>query len=73
MQSWSVYALLKNTLLTLWTVDDAATAEFMRRFFRRLQKGETQIAALVETKREFTAHPKWHAPLYWAGFVLYGV
>jgi len=63
----------KNTLLTLWPVDDDATAEFMRRFFSKLQAGAPQPEALTDTKREFMQHPKWRAPRYWAAFVLYGV
>jgi CHAT domain-containing protein len=63
----------KNTLLTLWPVDDAATAEFMSRFFKRLAGGSSQTAALTATKREFSIHPTWSAPGFWAAFVLYGV
>ncbi len=63
----------KNTLLTLWPVDDNATAEFMRRFFSKLKAGMAQPDALRETKREFMAHPQWSHPSFWAAFVLYGV
>jgi hypothetical protein len=63
----------KNTLLTLWPVDDAATAEFMSRFFTKLKAGTPQPEALTQTKREFMKHPQWSAPRYWAAFVLYGV
>ena len=63
----------KNTLLTLWPVDDAATAEFMTRFFAKLKAGDKQAEALSLTKREFMNHPRWHQPRYWAAFVLYGV
>jgi CHAT domain-containing protein len=63
----------KNTLLTLWPVDDAATAEFMSRFFTKLKAGTAQPEALTQTKREFMKHPQWSAPQYWAAFVLYGV
>lgn len=71
------YALLvagnKNTLLTLWAIDDAATAEFMRLFFSKLKAGSTQARSLAETKREFAKDPRWSDPRYWAAFVLYGV
>jgi tetratricopeptide (TPR) repeat protein len=63
----------KNTLLSLWPVDDDATAEFMKRFFSKLKAGAKQPDALTETKREFMKHPQWNAPKYWAAFVLYGV
>ncbi len=61
----------RNTLLTLWPIVDATTAEFMKKFFARLAKGEPQARALAETKREFLAGPLAR-PVFWAGFVLYG-
>jgi CHAT domain-containing protein/tetratricopeptide (TPR) repeat protein len=63
----------KNTLMTLWKVDDAKTAEFMRRFFTKLNHGTSHIRALTETKREFMQAEKYQNPIYWAAFVLYGV
>ena len=63
----------KNTLMTLFQVDDAITAEFMRRFFTKLNHGTSHIQALLETKREFRQEPKYQNPRYWAAFVLYGV
>ena len=63
----------KNTLLSLWPVDDDATAEFMRRFFTKLKAGTSQPDALRQTKQEFRKHPEWSDPRYWAAFVLYGV
>jgi CHAT domain-containing protein len=63
----------KNTLLSLWPVDDDATAEFMRRFFSKLKAGTLQPDALRQTKQEFREHPAWSNPMYWAAFVLYGV
>jgi CHAT domain-containing protein len=74
---WLPYSLFvagnKNTLLSLWPVDDDATAEFMKRFFTKLKAGSKQPDALTETKREFMLHPTWSAPRYRAAFVLYGV
>jgi hypothetical protein len=63
----------KNTLLSLWPVDDDATAEFMRRFFTKLKAGTSQPDALRETKQEFRQHSEWSDPRFWAAFVLYGV
>jgi tetratricopeptide (TPR) repeat protein len=61
-----------NTLLTLWPIDDQATAEFVSRFFGRIAAGDAPARALAETQRGFAAHPRWSAPRYWAAFVLYG-
>lgn len=63
----------RNTLLTLWPVNDKATAEFMRLFFDRIAKGESDIAALAAVKRSFLNHKQWRHPRYWAAFILYGV
>jgi len=62
-----------NTLLTLWTILDESTAEFMRRFFSRLQQGENHVDALTSVKREFLKENKYHNPLHWAAFILYGI
>ncbi|RKZ63235.1 MAG: hypothetical protein DRQ99_17440, partial [Candidatus Parabeggiatoa sp. nov. 3] len=63
----------KNTLMTLWKVDDAITAEFMRRFFTKVNQGLSHIQALIDTKREFRQEKPYQNPKYWAAFVLYGV
>lgn len=63
----------KNTLLSLWPVDDSATAEFMKRFFGHLASGESQPDALRATKLEFMRNSHWSAARYWAPFVLYGI
>ncbi|MDM8560088.1 tetratricopeptide repeat protein [Candidatus Parabeggiatoa sp. HSG14] len=61
----------KNTLLTLWSISDKVTTEFIARFFRKLKMGVGQIEALTTTKREFLK--KGYGEAYWAAFVLYGV
>ncbi len=61
-----------NTVLTLWPVDDRATAGFVEALFRHLRDGRSPAQALSMTKREFARHPRWSAPRYWAPFVLVG-
>jgi CHAT domain-containing protein len=62
----------KNTILTLWTISDSVTVEFVTSFFERLKAG--QIEALTATKREFLKKGgRYSEPAYWAAFVLYGV
>jgi CHAT domain-containing protein/plasmid maintenance system antidote protein VapI len=63
----------QNMLLSLWPIDDNATADFMIAFFDKIAKGADQAEALAKTKMEFSKNSKWAAPYYWAGFVLYGV
>ena len=72
------YALLlagaRDVLLTLWPVSDAATADFMPRFYARLRKGMQPPKALREAKLEFARNRGPHAsPVNWAAFVLHGV
>lgn len=61
-----------NTLLTLWPVDDRATAHFVTRLFGRLADGATPARALAETRREMMREPRWAHPRFWAPFVLVG-
>ena len=64
----------KNTLLTLWSISDEITAEFITRFFAKLKAGVGQVKALTATKREFLKRGgDYSKPMYWAAFVLYGV
>jgi CHAT domain-containing protein len=63
-----------NTLLTLWSISDKVTAEFIVSFFKKLKAGQTQIEALTVTKREFIKKGgRYSKPVYWAAFLLYGV
>ncbi|TGO02683.1 hypothetical protein PN36_20515 [Candidatus Thiomargarita nelsonii] len=64
----------KNTVLTLWSISDKVTAEFITSFFRKLKAGVGQIKALTATKREFIKRGgEYSKQKYWAAFVLYGV
>jgi CHAT domain-containing protein/tetratricopeptide (TPR) repeat protein len=66
----------RSTLLSLWRVDDAATAELMSRFYARLKAGEARSEALVNTQREFreglVGNGRWKDPYYWAAWQLVG-
>ncbi len=62
-----------GVMVTLWPIDDRATAEFMERFYRHLiQERATPAAALARAQDEMRSTPRWRAPYYWAGFVLLG-
>jgi len=37
----------KNTILTLWSISDEVTVEFIRRFFIKLKAGVGQVEALT--------------------------
>ena len=64
----------RSTLLSLWKVDDAATAAFMVEYYQRLRAGEGRMAALANTHAAFRKHSN---PLYrdlyvWGAFQLTG-
>jgi CHAT domain-containing protein len=60
-------------LVSLWPVEDRATAELMRRFYREmLLNGLPPSAALRAAQTDLKTEPGWQAPYYWAGFVLQG-
>jgi len=69
----------RSTLLSLWKVDDAATAEFMARFYQRLKAGEGRAAALAAVQAEFRSGAvtspsgdDWSEPYHWAAWQLTG-
>jgi CHAT domain-containing protein/tetratricopeptide (TPR) repeat protein len=62
----------KNVGVSLWSIDDDATAEFMTRMYRKvLKEGHSFKEAYYRVKDEFRSHPQWNKPAYWAAFVLY--
>lgn len=58
---------------SLWDVDDAATAELMRRFYQALYSGSVSPAEALRSAQRGIAHvPRWSNPYYWAGFTMEG-
>ncbi|MFS6826763.1 CHAT domain-containing protein [Cyanobium sp. ATX-6F1] len=65
----------RSTLLSLWKVDDDATAQFMRRFYDLLKAGKGRMEALVQVQEEFRTNPPvrdWRDHKYWAAWQLSG-
>jgi CHAT domain-containing protein len=68
----------RRILVSLWTVDDRATAILMDRFYDRLIAGSPPAAALADAKRflrdlqDGTGRRPFEHPAYWAGFILIG-
>ena len=68
-----MYAGAPRVIASLWDVRDDATSELMRRFYAgMLRDGLAPAAALRAAQVWMSQHPRWHAPYYWAGFVLQG-
>lgn len=60
-------------LNSLWSVEDGATTELMRRFYRNLFKhAMAPAAALAAAQRSMRAETEWREPSDWAGFVFQG-
>ena len=62
----------KSVIVTLWKVEDNATAKFMMNFYSHLRQGETPASALRAAQAAMSRDPQWSHPYYWAAFVLQG-
>jgi CHAT domain-containing protein/Tfp pilus assembly protein PilF len=63
-----------RVMVSLWSVNDQATAELTVRFYRKLL-GTSRLspaAALRAAQSEMFKHSRWHEPYFWAGLVLQG-
>jgi tetratricopeptide (TPR) repeat protein len=68
-----MYAGAARVVASLWKVDDEATAELMKRFYRyMLQEKMPAAAALKAAQVEMWQQKRWRSPYFWAGFVLQG-
>ena len=61
----------KNVGVTLWCVDDEATAEFMTRMYKKVKNGMSYSEAYRKVKNEFRSNDEYKHPYYWAAFVVY--
>lgn len=66
------HAGASRLLVSLWSVDDHATSELMRGFYRRLLAGSPPATALREAQLQAASEPAWRSPYFWAPFVLLG-
>jgi CHAT domain-containing protein len=68
-----MYAGAPQVAASLWSVEDQATAELMKRFYRRLLGGGSKpAAALRAAQLEMLNERQWASPYHWAGFVIQG-
>jgi len=68
------YAGCPSVVLSLWAVDDNASAVIMKNFYKYLKKGLPKNKALQQAKLDFIQQAKCnHAhPYYWAPFIQAG-
>src|SRR5262249_7574778 len=68
-----MYAGAPRVVASLWQVNDAATAELMKRFYRGMLKdGLRPAAALRAAQLEMMSRPAWKSPYFWSAFALQG-
>jgi CHAT domain-containing protein len=68
-----MYAGASGVVASLWKVDDEATAELMKHFYEGIfQKNLSPAASLRESQLAMWRQKRWHAPYYWAAFVIQG-
>ena len=68
-----MYAGAPRVIASLWKVNDEATSELMKLFYRNLlQKKRTASQALREAQVEMQRQLRWRSPYYWGAFVLQG-
>jgi CHAT domain-containing protein len=68
-----MFAGARRVVASLWSVQDRATAELMRRFYAAmLEDGLPPAAALRAAQVSMLGEPRWSDPYFWAPFVLQG-
>ncbi len=68
-----MYAGTPRVLVSLWDVDDGATAEIMTRFYRLIFTEKLSAPeALRKAQLEMQTDTEWKSPYYWAAFILQG-
>ena len=62
----------RSVLVSLWAIDDEATMELMKLFYRQLVDGRSASEALNEAMKSMRESDRFSAVKYWAPFVLIG-
>lgn len=68
-----MFAGAPRVIATLWQVDDRATAELMKRFYREMlveKKAPSEALRLAQVS--MAEQPRWSSPYFWAAFQLQG-
>lgn len=68
-----MYAGARRVVVSLWNVNDKATAGLMQRLYTgMLRSNKTPAAALRAAQIEMLRTKQWESPYYWAAFVMQG-
>lgn len=69
------YAGVPSTVISLWKVDDKATATLMSSFYKHLNNGKSKSLALKLAKKDYLnsdIDEELKHPYYWSGFIISG-
>ena len=69
-----IHAGCPSVVMSLWSVDDCATADVMVGFYKNLKAGQTKSQAIRQAKLDYISQAKkaQQHPFYWAAFVQIG-
>lgn len=68
-----MYAGARRVIVSLWNVNDKATAGLMQHLYvGMLRNRKTPAAALRDAQIRMLRVKQWQSPYYWAGFVMQG-
>jgi CHAT domain-containing protein len=68
-----MYAGASRVMASLWNIDDRATADQMKYFYRAMVgQGMRPAAALRAAELKMLQDPRWRAPYFWAAFQIHG-
>jgi tetratricopeptide (TPR) repeat protein len=68
-----MYAGAARVVVSLWNVNDKATADLMTKFYgKMLKQGARPAAALRAAQVEMWQQKQWQSPYYWAAFTMQG-
>ncbi|HKG60419.1 MAG TPA: CHAT domain-containing tetratricopeptide repeat protein [Pyrinomonadaceae bacterium] len=68
-----MYAGARRVVVSLWNVNDKATAALMKHLYTEmLRSNKTPAAALRAAQIEMLRTQKWQSPYFWAPFVMQG-
>lgn len=62
----------RTLVMSLWNVNDEATALLMQAFYAELFHGGTVVRALHKAQEQVRTNAKFAAPRFWAGWVIVG-
>ena len=62
----------RRLVMSLWKVDDDATAFLMGAFYAAIKQGLDVDLALARAQKQTREHKEWADPYFWSGFLLSG-